>query len=427
MTGQNALSDLRSTSRLRWTVLSTVSAMFFFLNLATFQSLGVVLFKMVAELHWSATAAGSSFAFLGLACGFTSPLPAITIRKIGSRATMCIGAGLLVAGFWLCARGHDLVTFYAAMTLIGAGFSFGGTVPGVYLIVGWFERHSARVIGFYFMFGALGAAFGPPIVDGIVRAIGWRGHWLTMAVAAAFIGVMCLLFVRDIAEEAPAARQAGDATHPTTRWTPRQAIMTYQFALIAAAMAGTMGCVTTLSSVVVGHLVKLGATPTRAAFVFGALGLTATLVKALAGWACEKFRPAMIAAAGLLLQMAGNILFAYADTAGLQYLAAVTFGTGWGLTYVGGTVLLVDYFGGAVGSRILSVVWLASSIAAGGPVLAGVVADRFGTFVPIFILFGVLMLALAIPIWRMRPPAGPEPSEDAGSVLLDAIPHRDVA
>lgn len=421
MTGQNALSDPRPNALMRWMVLATVSAMFFFLNLATFQSLGVVLFKMVAELHWSATAAGSSFAFLGLACGFTSPLPAMTIRKIGSRATMCIGAVLLVAGFWLCARGHDLISFYGAMTLIGAGFSFSGTVPGVYLIVGWFKRYSARIIGFYFMFGALGAAFGPPIVDWIVRGIGWRDHWFAMAVVAAAIGATCLLFIRDAVEEAPAARKAEGATPSAAGWTPRQAIMTYQFALIAAAMAGTMGCVTTLSSIVVGHLVKLGATPTRAAFVFGALGLTATLVKALAGWGCEKFRPAMIASAGLLLQTIGNLLFAYAGTASLQYLAAATFGTGWGLTYVAGTVLLVDYFGGAVGSRILSVVWLASSIAAGGPVLAGVVVDRFGTFVPIFILFGVLMLGLAIPIWRMHPPAGPEPGEEA-----DGIPQRQV-
>ena len=41
-------------------------------------------------------------------------------------------------------------SFYAAMLLMGAGYSFAGNVPSVYLITGWFGRMSARVIGFYF-------------------------------------------------------------------------------------------------------------------------------------------------------------------------------------------------------------------------------------------------------------------------------------
>src|ERR1700740_323333 len=85
----------------KWLMFGAVSLAFFFLNMATFTSLGVVLFTMEAELHWSITAAVSSFTFLGFACGLSSPLPGMTMRSWGSRPTVCIGGGLLAVGFYL--------------------------------------------------------------------------------------------------------------------------------------------------------------------------------------------------------------------------------------------------------------------------------------------------------------------------------------
>jgi MFS family permease len=401
-----------------WLVFAAVSLVFFFLNLATFTSLGVVLFTMVAELHWSLTAAGFSFAFLGLACGLSSPVPAMSMKWLGGRITVCIGAVLLALGFFLCSIANTVFAFYEAMGFLGLGYSFGGNVPGVYLIAGWFERYSARMIGLYLMLGALGAAFGPPIVQEIVHDMGWRGHWRVMALCAGAIGLICLAVVRDVGHRPESlADDAPDSTFSATAWTPRQAVFTAQFLLVAAAMAGTMACVTTISSVAVNHLVKLGATPGGAALVLSAIATTATAVKAVSGWMSEHIRPKLIVAAGLALQAAGNLMLADAHSPVLQYAAALTFGTGWGFTYVAGTVVLLDYFGGLTGSKILSIVWFLTSIAAAGPVAAGMIADRYGTFGPIFIVYGALMFVLAIPIALMRRPGG----EHHASIPLSAV------
>src|SRR5258708_22411882 len=69
----------------KWLAFSAVSLAFFFLNLSTFTSLGVVLYTMVAELHWTMTAAGFSFSVLGLACGLSSPLPAVCLKRFRRR------------------------------------------------------------------------------------------------------------------------------------------------------------------------------------------------------------------------------------------------------------------------------------------------------------------------------------------------------
>ncbi len=107
---------------------------------------------------------------------------------------------------------------------------------------------------------------------------------------------------------------------------------------------------------------------------------------------------------GLLVQAAGDAMLAYADTPALQYGAAITYGLGWGLAYVAGTVVLLDYFGRGTGSRILSVVWLVTTVAAAGPVGAGAIADHTGSFSPIFLIYAGALAILAVPIWMMRQP-----------------------
>lgn len=406
----------------KWLVFGAVSLVFFFLNLATFTSLGVVLYTMVAELHWSMTAAGFSFTLLGLACGLSSPLPALTMRWLGSRITVGLGAGLLFLGFLLASVSSSLQAFYAAMVLLGTGYSLAGNVPAVSLIAGWFTCGSARTIGLYLMLGALGAAFGPPIVEAIVSGSGgWRGYWEVMAFTAAGIGLICLLFVRDanpLPESLPEicpetcvdvqGCEVGCARKPVEAniaWSSRQAIFTPQFMLVAAAMAATMAGVTTNSSTLVTHLVKLGTTAAQAAIILSVIAITATVVKGVSGRLCEKMPSPYLLALGLVMQSLGNLVFGFADTTVLQYAAAIAFGTGWGLAYVAGTVVLLEYFGPTTGSRILSAVWFLTTIAAAGPLAAGMIADRYATFTPIFTFYAVMLLVLAVPIFMMRGPA----------------------
>jgi len=381
----------------KWLMFGSVSFAFFFLNLATFTSLGVVLFTMEAELHWSITAAVFSFTFLGLACGLTSPLPGMTMRTWGGRKTVCVGAGLLAAGFFLASISHSLLSFYIAMVFIGAGYSFSGNVPAVYLISGWFQGRAARMIGLYMMLGAAGAAIGPSIVEAIVRLDGWRGHWQAMAWIAVALLVLSFAFVRD-AKVPDAPRTAGHF---------RRALFSPQFLLIAAVMTANMACVTTNSSVAMNHLVHFGDTPQNAAFVLGLIGAIATVFKFASGWLCEIVKPPVVTAIGLVLQAGGMALFGFADSTALQYASAIAFGTGWGLSYVAGTVLLIEFFGRDIGSQLLSCVWFIVSVAAFGPIAAGFFGDNYGTFAPIYVIYGVMMALLAFPILVMR-----RPSED---------------
>jgi len=396
----------------KWLVLVAVSLIFFFLNGATFASLGVVLFSMIRELHWSQTAAGVSFSLLGVACGLASPLPALLMKRIGCRRVVVLGGGCLAAGFWLAFAASGLPLFYLAMIFLGLGYALAGNIPGVYLIASWFPKISSRIIGFYLMIGAAGNVAGPPLVAAVVAAShSWRFNWLLMGIIAVFITVFCMVFIRDAPATSGAAQGQGPGMTnnappqpPLLAWRDREAMWTRQFLLVAASMTLTVAGITTTSSVAVTHLVRLGTTPAFAAFILSLVALVAMLATGAAGRLSETVRPSRVLAAGLVLQSIGDVAFSTGDSRTGDYIFACAFGVGWGFSYVAANLVLLEYFGREVGSRILSAVWMISTLAAAGPAAAGMIADQFGTFSPIFVIYALLLIALALPIFLMRTP-----------------------
>ncbi|WP_083901360.1 CynX/NimT family MFS transporter [Azospirillum sp. B4] len=409
--------------RREWLVLAAVSLSFFFLNAATFASLGVVLYTMVGELHWSFKAAGFSFSLLGIACGLSSVFPTTLMKRIGPRYTMALGGVVLVAAYMLASYTHGLLAFYAAMLLLGLGYSLTGNVPAIYAIACWFPRRSARMIGLYLMIGAFGGVVGPPLARAIVSfSSDWRVYWMEMAGVAVAVTVVNLLCLRDraIEADAPVGDCAGDsagdaaaspAEATATGWTYRTAIATPQFLAVAASMTMTMACVTTINSVALNHLGILGVAPDTAAFALAAMALVMTVAKGVAGPLCEIMSTRRLLVVGLALQVVGIALFAHAGTMIGIGAFALAFGIGWGLAYLAASVLLLEYFGKDIGSQVLGMVWTITTVAAAGPVAAGAIADQIGTFAPIFYLYAVLMVAAIVPLAMLGRPmlsgAGP--------------------
>ena len=406
----------------RWLVFLAVSLMFCFVTGSTFMSLGVVLYAMIGTLHWSQAAAGTSFAVLGLACCLSSPLPAILMSRIGARWTMLCGGALLSAGFICAYFTQGIGLFYCGAALMGVGFSLGANIPGVYLLASWFPERPARIIGLYLMFGAFGGVAAPPLASWIVSdGGGWRIHWLVMAVLAALSALVCLLCVRDRPTDRPSNGLGPKPDGPHARdWIYREAALTPQFMLIAAAMVLTQACVTTVQSAGVSHLAALGNSAAFAALMLSLQSLMATLAKGAAGTLAEIIPPKQLLGGGLLIQSLGMLLLAHASSHGISYAFAVAFGVGWGAAYLAVTILLIEYFGPNTGSAVLSTVWLLTGVAAFGPPAAGLIDDRFGSFAPAFTFGGVMLLPLALAALLLRVPRrGALPSAATSKVATD--------
>lgn len=251
---------------------------------------------MSADLHWLQADAGLSFSLLALACGVSSPLPAVCIRWIGVRATMLLGGALLAAGFALAGRTGSLPEFFVALCFMGTAFSLLAPVPGIFLIPRWFVDTAPRVIGFYFTAGAFGGVVGPVMVNTSVALTGsWRVHWYAMAVVALVIAALCFLLARDrrVAAPAPAgdaevaAAMEADVAVPAASgqgaWTVRRASASRPFITTAFTMLIIQTAITVINSVLVPHVIHLGADRTAGALALGLAGLTGTVAKGIGG------------------------------------------------------------------------------------------------------------------------------------------------
>lgn len=378
-------------------VILAASIGFFFVTATTFTSLGYVLYLMVADLGWSQAAAGTSFALLGLACGLSSPLPPLLMKSVGTRYTMVLGAVTLGIGFLFAAIVHGLGLFFVATALMGAGFSLIAPSPAVYLIATWYPNNSPRMLGLYFMAGAMGGVAGPLIVSTIFTLSGsWRLHWMSMAAAAGLLAILFLITIRDAVAitSTDQVKLAGAATDaPATEWTVRQALASRSFVMIALAMAVVQAAVTTVHAVLVMHVAKLGHAAALGALAMSLLALSGTIAKGLSGALAERLQPKALLVGGMALQSVAiaSLCFTAAPFAVLGF--ALIFGFGWGFSWLSAHVLLLRYFGAANAGSLTAMATTATTVAVLGPLAAGWTADRTGSYVPVF---AVLAIAVAL-------------------------------
>jgi hypothetical protein len=85
-------------------------------------------------------------------------------------------------------------------------------------------------------------------------------------------------------------------------------------------------------------------------------------------------------------------------------------GVGWGSSWLGATLLLLEYFGAGIAAETVSTATLITTVALAGPVVAGRIADVTGTFVPFFYASAGIMLITALVCTTLRAPA---PSKQA--------------
>jgi MFS family permease len=360
----------------------------------TFPSMGIPLFAMAEEFHWSQAATGAAFLALGIVCAMTSLGPMILIPRIGARWTVVGGALLLGGGFVLASAAQSLAVFYAAAAMFGIAFSLVANASGTYLVANWFGARAGRMIGLYMMVGSLGGAVVPPVAGALTASSGgWRLYWQLMAAIALLIALLCALLIREPpAVTAPATGSSAKGKG----WGYRVFLKTPQFLVLAAAMVGTQFCTVTVSAVAVPHFTNLGWSAELAAQILGLQGLVGSLATGVSGWLTERYEAKLILAGALLLEAAGTMLLAFAHSPWMIDVFVPIFGVGWAVTSLAVTVLLIRCFGSTSGTAALSTIWMLAGIATAGPSIAGLLADLTGGFTLPLALFGLMLLPVAL-------------------------------
>ena len=157
------------------------------------------------------------------------------------------------------------------------------------------------------------------------------------------------------------------------------------------------------------HLVPLarglGVDPLLATTLVSAIGLAGIVGRLVMGGVSDRIgrRPAV--GLGLVLQTLGFLGFAAAGALPGLYAASITFGFSYGALSALFPAIVADFFGRARAGSLVGLLFaLAGSMAAWGPLSAGLIYDRTGSYGPAWVSSAALnVVALGLLAWA-RPP-----------------------
>lgn len=389
-------------------IFAAVAASFFFIAAMTFASLGVVLPYMIAEFGWTWAEAGLGFTLLALSTGVSSMLPALTIKLVGPRGTYALGSVVMTLGFALLAVTWGLVSFLAATVILGVGFALLANVPGVTVLSEWSEDGKRSVaIGTYLTIGGLGGVAGPLMAVYFLSDDGdWRSFWQFGAVTMAVLGVFATSVVAHRADRHEAGggdKGTGKGEHSTFK-AFMDAIVTPQFAIIILALTIIYFCGLTVSSFLAIHLTGQGHAASFAAVSMSVLAAANAASRALGGIIARKIRTRYLLVSGLLAEALAMVLLATVESEGLVLFFAVLHGYAYGMVLFASTLVQLEYFGHRKSAAMLGLMNLAATSAMIGPVVTGAVGDRFGSFAPVFLVYGGAALLCAVLAMMMHNP-----------------------
>jgi MFS family permease len=356
-----------------------------FMAYGTQYAFGVFFTALIDEFGWSRASLSGVFSLYAFTYAAFALVSGRLTDRWGPRAVIAIGGVLLGLGLIAMSRVSALWQPYVCYGLVAALGMSTAYVPCNATVAKWFTRRRGLAIGLASAGGSLGTFALPPVAHLVVSRLGWRWAYVVFGLAVLLaLNALAVLMRRD--PEAMGLGPDGDPRPLTAparpeRWTAARAMRSRAFWLLFAVFSATWIPV----FVPLVHLVPmargLGISPLLAATLVSALGAAALVGRLIMGGASDRIgrRPAL--AVSLVLQAAAFAGFALARELPALYAAALVFGFAYGAGSTLFPAAVADYFGREQAGSLAGLLFaLAGSMAAWGPLAAGFIYDRAGSY-----------------------------------------------
>jgi len=387
-----------------------------------FYAYGAYVVLLREEFGWSRTLLSAAFALARAESAVLGPIQGWLTDRFGPRVLIRTGMVVLGIGFMLFSRINSPVTFFLTFFVMAVGAGLGGYLPITVAIVNWFRRRRAQALSYSSVGMAMGGLM-TPLVAAAMLQVGWRWTAFLSGVLIIVAGLPLAQLIRhrpetygwrvdgDAADAEPAAAAARVPTD--VDFTARQAMRTRAFWLISAGHGSALLVVSAVMVHMVVHVTeRLGISLAQAAGVVSLITVTQIAGQLSGGWAGDRFSKRAIVVGCMIGHATALLLLAHASAYWMVVVFAMVHGLAWGMRGPLMAAIRADYFGsGSFGmiSGISSMVVMLGMIA--GPLVAGILADRTGSYVTGFTVLATLAALGSIFFLLARRPDPPDPAQ----------------
>jgi OFA family oxalate/formate antiporter-like MFS transporter len=350
----------------------------------------------------------SAFLFAMLSAGL---IAGCLTDRFGPKRIIMIGAFIVTIGMVLFSTIQSMgqaYIYYPGIIAFGLALQF--LIPTQTLARRWFLRRAAFATGLIMsVFGIIAAVFFP-LLARMATSIGWRPMILWSGIIMeAVIFLFALLIIRDspesmglnmdgMTDEEAKALFASEGLSKEPHMTRGQALKTPQFwiitlgaSFIGMIFTGLMGHIT-----MVGY--SVGMTATQAATVMSAYALPSILGRFFGGWFADKLGKRRVF---ILFGIITGLIYVYAWAFATSAFHLFAFAAMFGLFSSPILVTIPPFLGDLYGRlHLASILGLQGIIQGGitalGPVVAGKMAEAFGSYNLYYLLGGFANLFFVI-------------------------------
>jgi MFS family permease len=372
-------------------------------------SLPVFLRPMSQDTGWSVTGISTAMTIGFIAMAAASMVWGGLSDRFGPRPVVLTGSIVLAGSLALASRAESLVEFQLLFGLLVGAATAAVFAPMMACVTGWFDTQRGLAVSLVSAGMGMAPLTMAPLAAWLVTLHDWRTAMLVIAGIAAALMIPAALLVR----RPPAldgARTAVAADEAPSEMTVAQAVRSPQFLTL---MLANFFCCATHSGPIfhtVSYAVTCGIPMVAAVSIYSVEGLAGMFGRIGFGLAGDRFGAQRVLVLGLLAQAFGVLAYAFVDQLGGFYAVAVLVGFIYAGTMPLYAVIIRENFPLKMMGTIIGGTAMAGSLGMStGPLLGGLIYDRFGSYAPMYVgswgmgLAAMLILATFRPFPRREP------------------------
>jgi MFS family permease len=414
-----------------WTVLAAAFVIIS-MSIGMLFTLAIFLKPMEEAMGWSRSSISSVGLLNWVVMGLGGVLAGFISDRIGTRAVVLVGSGLLGLGLVLSSQVTALWQLYVTFGILVAGGVSAFYVPLTVLAIKWFGDRRGMAASVVSAGNGAGILLLSPLTRWLVNELDWRMAFLILGDLAWLVVIPMALLLRDAppAPDGPViGRRALLSSAGASKWPPLSphggqavgstlsphggqpvglgvifrswpfwAIALTHFACCAAHSGPIFHLVT--------HAIDQGVAKMSAASLLGLSGLSSIFGRVGTGIVADRVgaKPTLIAA--LMLQ--ALTLFAFLFVRDLGPLSALTFvfGIAYGASMPLYALVTREYFGEEALGTAFGAVFFISCIGMGlGSYGGGFLYDALGSYMWLFLASGAIGAMAVVMAIALRPPA----------------------